>query len=611
MGIKEALVDKLLQLGEKETAEAGENALARGAAKRAAIETSEAAGQQAVKGLSPDKLDPKYDQISYQPKLDEINAAENAGFSDKNSKLGPMDPMYQTPEFQMVGAPRTEVPAGSQNFTMKDTPYSGSGNLPVEAGGSNLPSVNSAPGNPQMSNWDHIMAAAKENKLPISLGLGATGLGALAMNGNDTSQSKFGPKDLLVSKPKAQDAKEEAPEEDDSEDEDSDEEDKDTGGKNSPAPKIDKQKSKAQSLSDLLSAQEPDKENFKDVQRNKNLAVLANQLGSAGDLIGGSLAKVGPNQTAQGLFANNIKNAENITNDYKDRKAMEEQDPNSAVSQNYRKFLEKYGVNAGPGVTAAQVKGVLLPAAEKEQLKQMQIDAQHENKLLQLASIKATKEQSQAMREQTRQDKLDKDNVTRIDKAGKLITAEVASSRSPFGRAGNTYQSAEKIETLANSMNPNDLDQRQITEIARNLDGMLSNGQPTVSGMNKLLPASARGSASKIAEYIMNLPKGAQQGEFVTRMMDTVRREKDLADTQMRRTQGKLLSSYADLKDHPNMQSVLRQNGIPDDIFEPPVTLSTAEKKQVLDFAKTHNMSVPDAEALILKRKKEQDNAEE
>jgi hypothetical protein len=651
MGVREALLQKILGLTEKEAIQGGESALARGMAEKAAIQASEAEAAAVSKDLLKDKLlQENYEQFSRPSRMsavDEINAA-NSGFSNKPRLTGPAgNPLGDIPNFEMVGAPRTEIPKGGQNFQLKGDAYSG--NVPavppqagphnfnvgtkdlpaiIEPGVGGLPAelphpirdVSPAP----MSRWDKVMAAAKANELPITLGLTSAGVaGAGLMTGKTADKGgggglhspytggltdlpgfppkqEFGPQDLLVDKNPEEPKEEPKVEETEEDPMGSNEGYEPTGGKIEEKD----EPSKVQTLADTLEAN-PDEETFADVQKRQALATLANQLGSAGDIIGGAIARTGPNEAAQKMFGNNIKLAENMTSGFKDRKAMEEHDANSAVSKNYREFLKRYGVNAPENVTAAQIKAVLLPAAEKESLQKERLDAQKDMKEIQLEGIRATRQQTKVAKDLARQDKLDKDNINRIDRANKLITAEVASSRSAFGRAGNTYQSAEKLEALVHDIDPNDLDTRQITEIARNLDAMLTMGQPTISGMKKLLPHTATGDVAKIKEYISNIPKGAQQGDFVRRMMETVKREKELADKQMRRSQGKLLSSFVDLKDHPNMKSVLRANGIPEDVFDAPVELSTAEKKQTLEFAKVHNMTYDQAEQLILTRKKQ------
>ena len=327
----------------------------------------------------------------------------------------------------------------------------------------------------------------------------------------------------------------------------------------------------SQSLADLLSKSVPSRDEYADAQNRQTMAILGNQLGAAGDIIAGGLTRQGPNAQAQALFKEQANQAGTISKQYQERIAMQEQDPNSEISKQVRERLKKVGVNVSDNLSAAQLNKYIEPAVEKEQLQASRLKAQQEAKSIQLQYLKQKQDQLGLIRDNAIQNKKDTQDTNRIDKANKLITAEVASSRSAFGRAANTNQAAEKIEALTQGIDPNDLDKRQITEIARNLDGMLSNGQPSISGMNKLIPASARGDISKLAEYIGNIPKGAQQGEFVNKLMTTVAREKDLSHDQMSRTQGKLLGSYSDLKDHPSFKTMLQQQGIPQDIFEKPV----------------------------------------
>jgi hypothetical protein len=325
---------------------------------------------------------------------------------------------------------------------------------------------------------------------------------------------------------------------------------------------------KSQNLADLLSNSTPPQNEFANAQNRQTMAILGNQLGAAGDIIAGGLTRQGPNAQAQALFKEQAGQAGNISKQYQERIAMQEQDPNSEVSKQVRDRLKKVGVNVSDNLSAAQLNKYIEPAVEKEQLQASRLKAQQDNKNLQLQYLKQKQDQLNVIRDNAIQTKKSTMDTNRIDKANKLITAEVASSRSAFGRAANTNQAAEKIETLTQGIDPNNLDKRQIAEIARNLDGMLANGQPSISGMNKLLPASASGDVSKIMEYIGNIPKGAQQGEFVNRLMATVSREKQLSHDQMSRTQGKLLGSYSDLKDHPSFKAMLRQQGIPEDIFD-------------------------------------------
>lgn len=204
-------------------------------------------------------------------------------------------------------------------------------------------------------------------------------------------------------------------------------------------------------------------------------------------------------------------------------------DPHSDISKQYREILKKAfpKMNIPENTSASNIQ---------------------RSGLVNIARVMASREAQQQDKAEARDLKKESENDKRFGRLSEKLMSETASSRSAFGRAANTIRSAEAIEQLAQGIDPNNLDNRQITEIARNLDSMLSSGQATVAGMKKLIPETALGSAAKMAEYIANQPKGAQQGAFVKRMLDTVQREKDLAKDQVKRTQGKVLAGYTDLK---------------------------------------------------------------
>ncbi len=63
-----------------------------------------------------------------------------------------------------------------------------------------------------------------------------------------------------------------------------------------------------------------------------------------------------------------------------------------------------------------------------------------------------------------------------------------------------------------------------------------------------MIPHNAQGSITKTAEYIASIPKGAQQGQFIGRLLDSVKREKDLADKQIQDYNSKALPGFARLK---------------------------------------------------------------
>lgn len=74
----------------------------------------------------------------------------------------------------------------------------------------------------------------------------------------------------------------------------------------------------------------------------------------------------------------------------------------------------------------------------------------------------------------------------------------------------------------------NQADSRQIAEVVKSLDSMLSQGAATVSGQEHLTPSTFEGLKQKFGEKLFNAPKGANQGEFLERFNDTIQREKSL-----------------------------------------------------------------------------------
>lgn len=107
---------------------------------------------------------------------------------------------------------------------------------------------------------------------------------------------------------------------------------------------------------DFGSAEE-NKNDFANVQEQQNLAVLANQLGKAGEIVGSGIARANP--VAQQAFDENTKLAQNITKQYLDQKAQEENDPLSGTSKAARDYIKQFGINVSDGATAGQLKQVM------------------------------------------------------------------------------------------------------------------------------------------------------------------------------------------------------------------------------------------------------------
>lgn len=111
------------------------------------------------------------------------------------------------------------------------------------------------------------------------------------------------------------------------------------------------------------------------------------------------------------------------------------------------------------------------------------------------------------------------------------------------------------------------LDSRQMEELAIGMNKMLSGSSGgSTSQVEALLPHSIRGDSQKLKEWLLNDPKGADQQKFVARMAETVEREREIAQKQVRHAQAQRLSAYSKLKqsDPERYKQVLNAYGIDD-----------------------------------------------
>jgi hypothetical protein len=214
-----------------------------------------------------------------------------------------------------------------------------------------------------------------------------------------------------------------------------------------------------------------------------------------------------------------------------------------------------------------------------------QYQSQKENREARMAQQQIQREAIDAGKEVARDEKAQKD----LTKMSEKLNAEIASSRSAFGKGANIIRSADALETLVSQMNPRDINTRQIQELARGLDAMLSQGAATITGTKKLVPESYSADWAKIAEYISSKPKGAGQEKFVEQMMETIAREKETAKRQMLKTQNKILSGYGHLKERypKRYNEILTEHDIPTETSKKETSLSQKNPK-VQEYANAH-----------------------
>lgn len=307
-------------------------------------------------------------------------------------------------------------------------------------------------------------------------------------------------------------------------------------------------------------------ENLLAAQNAANNVRSVNQGSQGLDLISAGIAGLGSNSivkpSGQALFKQQGEAGDKITADYKDAVVMEKHDPNSPVSKAIQKYAKKLGFDP-KGLSAADMEKV-MPYVSKAFDAQENRKARKDELALRLSEMN---QRFALAREQKAADKEEKNKITdlktahsRLDKVGNKIIPGLASARSAFGRMAGTIRSAEALKKLVADQPLNSIDSRQVYELARGLDSMLSQSQGTIAGTDHLIPRTLQSDIAKIKEYGSNGPVGLNQQKFVKKTMKLLEREFQLAEEQMKKVQKQQLAPLRDLFEHksPEIQQAAR-----------------------------------------------------
>lgn len=124
---------------------------------------------------------------------------------------------------------------------------------------------------------------------------------------------------------------------------------------------------------------------------------------------------------------------------------------------------------------------------------------------------------------------------------------------------------AERIEGLVNQYKDLNLDQRELKELAIGMNSLLQGSNISAQQQVKALtPRTVWGDANKLAEWLTNDPKGTQQQKFVQRMLNDVRREKQVTQNQVYDYLIKKVSKYNTIREkYPSdWEDIIRSQGI-------------------------------------------------
>lgn len=419
--------------------------------------------------------------------------------------------------------------------------------------------------------WEEMIEMAKQNKLPASLGIAGTAAGASMMGTpqdqmqsptskqspeeaagmraaglgqyNDAGSDQPAPPLKGIPGPMPGNSDTSAPEDE------SDEEgpinappSKNAGPSmpsgNAPTPKGLPQ---SQNLASLL-ATDKNQQSYDDMKKRSDLGVLGNQLGAAADIVGNAIAFRQPNAAAQKQFGEQAAMAANMPKEFAQKQAMDEQDPNSAVSKNYRDFLAKQGLTVGPGVTAAQVKEVLLPAVDKEKLQQERLQAQTQNHQLGMAQINAYRALQQGNKDRADAEKNDFKDRQEAAQIGDKMNGLSASSRSALGQSATAKMKAQRLIQLLNSP---DTTPQDLNLAATDMNSVVS-GTATISGTKDQEYRSLQTDLAKGLQYLGSGIQTPDVPQVKQHLINVAQKMSQISDDVQNRQIGTIRAAHAD-----------------------------------------------------------------
>lgn len=326
----------------------------------------------------------------------------------------------------------------------------------------------------------------------------------------------------------------------------------------------------SQSLLNFGSADQ-NKNELADVQQRQNMAELVNRLGKAGAYIGAGIARtpvVAPDE-----FDKNIAAAKNITQQYLDRKANEENDPNSGISKAFRDYVKKFGVNVTDGASAGQLKQVVpyifkdFEAKQAQENHKQDIELQQQNRKdiadqksqdlrLRYAELAANKQIAQANRE----DKEDQQNQFKVQQQMESVRGDKAlqNAKETIRRVA----SAENILSQYPDLNkvPNNISNMIMTDLGTIVTG----GVLGHEGFKEIANPTLYSKLSEKVQELGNSPTGAQLGAFLKQTRNLLQELSSTAESQVEDKYRRILNtSGRTLK--PNTREIYRDTYLPND----------------------------------------------
>lgn len=230
--------------------------------------------------------------------------------------------------------------------------------------------------------------------------------------------------------------------------------------------------------------------------------------------------------------------------DYAAQVENQKNDPKSQTSVEMRNLIRQMGFPVSDNVSAQDLDkkfpGLSNIYSAREAAKG-RAEVAKENRLSREAVAKEGALNRKSLADSKHDEKLDQLE----DKFGQnLLKQENAGSRSALGKNVLIRDSADRISQLVKQVggDTNKLTNQQAFEISRALDNMLSQGQATVSATDHLNAQTMKSKLAGLQQFASGEPVGAELGAMINNQMETVKRERELADKKVVQYRNKVLA---------------------------------------------------------------------
>lgn len=276
------------------------------------------------------------------------------------------------------------------------------------------------------------------------------------------------------------------------------------------------------------------------VQGLKDAQALADQkrrqaaLFSGIDLIGAGLNHAKP--VNEKFFDEQAKDADIPVKDYLAQVAMEKKDPNSAVSNGFRDYLKRFGVDVR-GDFSAEDAEKLMPTVLKSYEADQSRDARSDEKEF-LAGQNANNlkykydelEKLAGIKAQDNADKRDEKNDQAKDKAYTDLRKNLETFRGNQAaqQASKDILSADKALQLVQGKDPDKLTTQDLALLAGEMSKIATGGVPTEHGTQQLMPHNLQTKFAELQNFMLSKPTDAQAGEYIRK---NIKYLSDMRDT--------------------------------------------------------------------------------